>query len=694
MRHARPFGRPGCFLFVFAVGVSLARPALAHRPILTDDKATSAETAISIKDPQISQVVYREITKECSQVWLSFDVSKDFGLFVQIGVPVIDRLKDFRPAMAVVGPGLPDTGPPFRLPTDAGAKVLLTKEVAKPRFFHEPFTGTDSWILRSETVVLPKAGRYYLVAFSPDRQTGKLWLSVGKKESFGLRDFADFPEWTKKIRAFHELQSKRATGNQVSSLAWLGPDQESRFDLGQRLRAFETAWEREPNAQARARAVPYVNAAVKCFFSFRLDQAAQLLDRARFALHSTSEPAPPVAWATAFFARPETRLADGSTVSLKISLASFYKIQEGGPKEALVRCALRDGGGKTVATMADTMTEAPWQRELSLSALPEGDYQLAVEVIVSKQHISLNPQTLSVTANTANRLRSLEDGLAQIKAKPNTTQRASIAARLRILQALFAKKTLETNYPAARLLGEAEAALRAVSAGRDYFGKARPGEFWLTLADEQYTLPVRILAPDAVAEGKPLPLVVALHGAGGSENMFFDSYGNGKIVELCRRRGWLLVAPRLSFFGPAMPWTRMIAEIGKLYLVDARQVFVVGHSMGAVQAVNMAQQADNPLAAVAAVSGGGLLGKPGSWTKTAFFVVAGDQDFGLAGARRLSQSLRAAGASNVRLKEYRDAEHLGVMQAALPDVFAFFDEIAAKASGERATAPEKRPGLN
>ena len=59
--------------------------------------------------------------------------------------------------------------------------------------------------------------------------------------------------------------------------------------------------------------------------------------------------------------------------------------------------------------------------------------------------------------------------------------------------------------------------------------------------------------PRGAAKGKPLPLVIALHGAGGSENMFFDAYGNGKIVDLCRKRGWLLVAPRLSFFGLGMP---------------------------------------------------------------------------------------------------------------------------------------------
>ena len=209
MRHTRRVMKAGFVLLVLFVGSScLPQQANAHRPIFTEDKATGPDTAIPIKDPQISQVVYREITKDSSQVWLVFEVPKDFKLFVQIGVPAIDRLKDFRPAMAIVGPGLPDNDPPFTLPKDAGAKVLLTKEVAKPRFFHEHFTNTDSWILRGETVVLPKAGRYYLVGYSPDKQTGKLWLSVGKKESFSLEDLKDFPTWTKKIQAFHEVQSK------------------------------------------------------------------------------------------------------------------------------------------------------------------------------------------------------------------------------------------------------------------------------------------------------------------------------------------------------------------------------------------------------------------------------------------------------------------------------------------------------
>lgn len=164
------------------------------------------------------------------------------------------------------------------------------------------------------------------------------------------------------------------------------------------------------------------------------------------------------------------------------------------------------------------------------------------------------------------------------------------------------------------------------SVGTDYF-RGRPGEFWITLADQGGPVPVRLLAPDVVADDSPLTLVIALHGAGGSENMFFDAYGAGKIVELCRQRGWILVAPRLSFFGLGMSADHLIAEIGRLYPIDGRQFFVVGHSMGA--------------------------------------------------ARRLSQALHEAGAAGVRWSEYPDTEHLGVMQAALPEVFAFFDEIAA-----------------
>jgi hypothetical protein len=115
--------------------------------------------------------------------------------------------------MVVIGPGLPSQDAPFPLPENTGAKIFMTKDVAKPRFFHEPFTNTDSWILRSETITLPEAGRYYLVAYLPQKQTGKLWLSVGEKESFSPADLKEFPTWTKRIQAFHEVNEQKIAHN-------------------------------------------------------------------------------------------------------------------------------------------------------------------------------------------------------------------------------------------------------------------------------------------------------------------------------------------------------------------------------------------------------------------------------------------------------------------------------------------------
>lgn len=201
--------------------IILCSVAHAHRPIFSEKAATDPNTAVFINQPSISQVIYREITEEAKQVWLAFDANEGFGLFIQIGVPVLDRLKEFRPAMLVIGPGLPEVDLPFKLPDGVGAKTFPTDSVEEPRFFKEHFTGTDSWILRSDSVTIPKSGRYYVVAYVPSGDKGKLWLSVGKQESFGLAEWAKFGEWKKKIRKFHEI-SEAGGGLRIPILSDIG----------------------------------------------------------------------------------------------------------------------------------------------------------------------------------------------------------------------------------------------------------------------------------------------------------------------------------------------------------------------------------------------------------------------------------------------------------------------------------------
>jgi len=208
----------------------LCSGARAHRPIFSEAAATSPETAVWIAQPSVSQVIYREITKASSEVWLALDAEEGFELFVQIGVPVLVRLKDFRPAIKVVGPGPPDG---TDLPSGTEERRFRTDHVKEPRFFHEHFTGTDSWILRSETVTLPKSGRYYVVAYVPSGQTGKLWLSIGRQEVFGAADLAQFGMWKKTIRTFHEVEETRG-GSRIPILRVIGDLLRATVRLGSR----------------------------------------------------------------------------------------------------------------------------------------------------------------------------------------------------------------------------------------------------------------------------------------------------------------------------------------------------------------------------------------------------------------------------------------------------------------------------
>jgi hypothetical protein len=99
---------------------------------------------------------------------------------------------------------------PFAVPKGSGAVVIATAN-AKPRFFREHFTGTDSWILTGTNVSIGQAGTYHVVTFGPKNQAGKLWVSIGTREVFTLNDWKQFPRWRRLVRRFHEVGTEAKT---------------------------------------------------------------------------------------------------------------------------------------------------------------------------------------------------------------------------------------------------------------------------------------------------------------------------------------------------------------------------------------------------------------------------------------------------------------------------------------------------
>ena len=203
-------------LFTFLLSGS----ALAHRPYFSEGAHSVQDEAFFVEDPEISMVLYGELTCEEDQLWLSFETEPDFDLYVQLGVPEIGWLEDFRPSMALLHPDLPtaDEDLPFTVPEGMGVQVWHSEESSMADDFYEPFTQTSSWIWQEETVALESGGEGYVVAWNPEGWTAKVWLAVGTVEDFSGVDWSEFGTWGAKVNEFHE------TGGEIGESTYCEPE--------------------------------------------------------------------------------------------------------------------------------------------------------------------------------------------------------------------------------------------------------------------------------------------------------------------------------------------------------------------------------------------------------------------------------------------------------------------------------------
>jgi predicted esterase len=447
--------------------------------------------------------------------------------------------------------------------------------------------------------------------------------------------------------------------------------QPERYDAGRRLIAFEQAWDKHLDATARKRSIPYMKSALSSFFANKYGEAARYLDAARNALASSDPPAACVAWAESLSFRPEKRLVELMDDEVRLGIKQLYALDAGLPGR--LKLSVRLLGSKTGPLLSTEPQSLPSDIAFGLNGVPEGDHRVEVSLTAGEQTLTKFGYQLSVVRNRDQRLRALEKAVECLPTDELTTEQRTLKAHVSILMRLASRKSLETDYPAHRLLVEAEA-LAAPRPAATFFDASRTGQFWMTLSTARGEAPVRIFVPPQAQDGKPLPLVVAMHGAGGTENMFFDAYGYGEVVRLCEKRGWLLVAPRANFIGSA-PIAAIVDELAKRYPVDSKRVFLVGHSMGAGQAMTLAQQSPERWAGVAALGGSGRVSKPEAFQQVPLYLGCGTEDFALPGALAVAKILQEVDAKNFVCKEYPDIEHILIVQVALPDVFAWYESL-------------------
>lgn len=471
--------------------------------------------------------------------------------------------------------------------------------------------------------------------------------------------------------------------------------QTERYELGKRLRRFEESWAKAAPEQ-QLKSTPALQKAVSSFFGLQLNKAAAKLDDAWLTVETQlaedwkRELVPyRVKVNRAVFEIQAQLPADDEAQnqeSLQFSVEALYqnannekqKLESRIPPQTPVAIALVDTSGTIVQKTETTWEEVSAGLKISLRENPPGDYRLRAVLTHQESAFEFLPVGVSLIEGVESRLEKLEQARNEKQSSLSDTLRASLGEYIVLIRQGRENFSAETDYPYQRLLALAEFIVDHPDESTTAITElAQSQDLWLVLAEKRKRVPVRIRAPELIHDrvvGK-LPVLFLFHGAGGSENMFFETYGAGDAVRLALERGWLVVAPRQGLVGLSLNCEQMLNALEPFFSIDRSRVFLLGHSMGAAQVIQQVHLNPDLPRAAAAIGGGRPTREPVKIANLPWFVSAGELDFGREGAKSFHQSLVDAGATNAVYVEYPGIEHLVIVQAALPKAFEFFDRF-------------------
>lgn len=413
------------------------------------------------------------------------------------------------------------------------------------------------------------------------------------------------------------------------------PVEATRFDMGVRLLRLDEAWLAQTDPERRAAAVPAVSAAVAGFFARDYAGACRALDRAYAALRGE---APSPALALRFVVTPEVGSPDREA---EVALSFVYPVPTDGPPLAVEVAgrALRltpPEGARFRASFAELARSA---RRVAGEG-EEGDFELVLEVEGTR--VTAPFSVVKDFPERLNRMREDDVPLAR-----------SVAEELE--QDLT--RGSETALRAYTRLRFAERRGEGVPTGEIPTFRHQGTRLRGWIPDRKFELE---------ANRRPV-VVIALHGAGGSENLFVEGYGRGLAVRLARERGWIFLSPTATprAVDDALDWLAS-------FEIRPGALFVMGHSMGGGLTLGLRQATPRAIA-LFAPAGRSI---PERLRSTPVFLAVGKQELPmlLQSAEALRRQIEGREDAIYRL--YEPCEHLMIVADALPDAYAFFDRYA------------------
>lgn len=212
------------------------------------------------------------------------------------------------------------------------------------------------------------------------------------------------------------------------------------------------------------------------------------------------------------------------------------------------------------------------------------------------------------------------------------------------------------------------------------------------------SLPFVLFIPSAYNGSLPAPLVVVLHGLGGTPQSIMQVPG---LVELSDAHGFITVAPMgfspRGWYGAPIPESKrvlgdpedlpakseadvldVIAIVTEEFRINRKRIYLLGNSMGGGGAWHLAQRYPERWAAIAAIAPAPIITRTREDVERLrdlpVIIAQGSNDLTVppAAARLWAGLLRAVGVPH-KYVEVPGGTHKSTMYRALPAIFSFFE---------------------
>jgi predicted esterase len=372
------------------------------------------------------------------------------------------------------------------------------------------------------------------------------------------------------------------------------------------------------------------------------------------------------------------------SIALEHSLTahvSIRKFQGGRGGGAANPETVKDAG--TFDEVSRDLAESPYLFELDLSSLPDGAYTAHVEVMDGSR--SLGSANMRFTAR-----KDLDSALAQLRAAAKSapeTVRADVEYPADYVRNVNLGRYDIGQFDVNKEIATAEETLKIAQSGKNPFADRR-GDFkrHYLLAGAGEIMPYRLFIPKEYDGSRAFPLVVALHGLGGTEDSMFGQ--NYRMLPEVEKRGYILVAPlgyRIDGFYGRTPETRaskfseedvmtVLARVRRDYKIDDQRIYLMGHSMGGIGTWTLGAKHSEIWAALGPISG---VADPRTVEKMRAIpevVVHGDDDntVPVSGSRAMVAEMKRLGV-DVKYIEVPGGSHTSVPGPNMSAIFDFFD---------------------